>query len=335
METKNENRVIEFFNSYNNFIIASHIQPDGDAICSTLALSSILQQMGKNSILYNEGPFTPAIINQYENSFTTSFEALPIGEFHTKKFALVIVDCNEIGRIGKASEKKELTTLPTLVIDHHATSSQRTDQNLLYYVDSSSPSTTLLINELASLLKIKLTTEAAKQLLFGFCTDSGFFRFINQHQHKYLKGVASLIEAGGNLKECYSKLSGLKTLEQKRYFSLLISRVVLYFNQSVAITYEELDDFSYFSLNAKDADLLYRELFSIDSIEAIFYLKQKEENCYVVGFRSRDKIDVGTIAASFGGGGHKLAAGATIKGTKDSIIKALLDKLQENSFSSI
>ena len=144
-----------------------------------------------------------------------------------------------------------------------------------------------------------------------------------------------MIEAGGNLKECYSKLSGLKTLEQKRYFSLLISRVVLYFNQSVAITYEELDDFSYFSLNAKDADLLYRELFSIDSIEAIFYLKQKEENCYVVGFRSRDKIDVGTIAASFGGGGHKLAAGATIKGTKDSIIKALLDKLQENSFSSI
>lgn len=322
-------KITEFINRYDNFLIASHQQPDSDAIYSTLTLASLLERKGKNYFCYNEGPFTPSTIKEQQPLFISTPQEIP-----TKDFALIIVDCNEIQRVGNIAKIDWIKEIPTLIIDHHIVEQNKSKENLIVFIDSNSPSTTLLIKEIADILELPLTSKEANQLLFGFSTDSGFFRYINPNQHNYLHTVAKLIESGGNLKECYNKITGGKTLEQKKFFSLLINRVTLYYNDSIAITYENCDDFSYFSPEAKDADLLYSQLFSINSIEAIFYLKQKEENCYVIGFRSRDKINVGKMATHFGGGGHRLASGATVNATKDSIVQKILTLLKENNFYS-
>jgi len=80
---------------------------------------------------------------------------------------------------------------------------------------------------------------------------------------------------------------------------------------------------------SRDSDLLYQLIMAVAGCQACFLVKQEAENQCTVGFRSKEPIDVASIAAKFGGGGHKLAAGLSIQGTVDSVMDTLINAFAE------
>lgn len=315
-----------FIDRYDLFIISGHENPDADALCSSLVLSRLLTRYGKKTWLYNAGPFTRKDIESYSDSFKNDFDLQLI---IPNKTAIIITDCNSLGRIGFLGTLPEIQKLPLLIIDHHIPTETPNDP---FFIDSDSPSTTLLIKRVSSLLNLPLSTEEAENLLFGFCTDTGFFKFLTQNRYQEMHEVAELLEAGGSPKNCFNRMAGGKSIGSRKMLARLLNRTEFYLNETIAISWDSLADIEEFGEGAREGDVLYAQLLAIDSVEAIFYLKQNDEKNYTLGLRGKNKINVGLIATELGGGGHRLAAGAKINGTKEEIIEKLLEMVKDPKY---
>jgi phosphoesterase RecJ-like protein len=119
---------------------------------------------------------------------------------------------------------------------------------------------------------------------------------------------------------------GGKSLDSRKLMGHILSRAESLFDGKLILSSENYEETCCFGLEGRDSDSLYQLLQSVAGVEAIVIIRQETpENC-TVGFRSRDWVDVGSIAKSFGGGGHKNAAGLSITGTiaelRPKIIKA-------------
>ncbi|MFA6857963.1 MAG: DHHA1 domain-containing protein, partial [Treponema sp.] len=95
-------------------------------------------------------------------------------------------------------------------------------------------------------------------------------------------------------------------------------------NGKLIVTYEKIEDTQKWGIEGRDSDSLYQLLLSVKGVEAVVFLRQETETSCTGGFRSRDTVDVSTIAAKFGGGGHKNASGMSVEGKIDTLIPAIV-----------
>jgi phosphoesterase RecJ-like protein len=314
---------LDFIREGRKFIIAGHKEPDGDCVGSQLALASVLRRLGKEAILCSAGPFKRSEIKSYETLFSST-----IDDKDKAGARVIIVDCSCPDRTGDI--EPFLTGLPTAVIDHHGTgqyaSSAAGNSGAPFFLDKNAPSTTFLVLKLIEALGLEPVREEAELLFFGLCTDSGFFRHIDREGAETFEAAASLIRSGANPKAAFSAIYGGKSLDSRRLIGHILARAESFFDGKLILCSEEYEETCCFGLEGRDSDSLYQLLQSVGGMEAIVIIRQETpENC-TVGFRSRDWVDVGSVAASFGGGGHKNAAGLSIMGTiaelKPKILKA-------------
>ncbi len=125
--------VINFIEKYNNFIIIGHKDPDFDCIGSSLALSSFLSRIGKNSILLNEGPFVRKEIIPFKDKFLSEWPNIDLSDY-----SAIILDCSILDRIGDEFIFY-VKDMPILVIDHHMSGEKLKCES---YIDPFAPSTT-------------------------------------------------------------------------------------------------------------------------------------------------------------------------------------------------
>lgn len=308
--------LIAFIESHDFFIIAGHREPDGDCVGSCLAMSSFLGRKGKKTILLSAGPFKRTEIRDYESLFAASATATDIPD----GAAVLVLDCSNIERIGDASAG--LDRYPVAIIDHHATNSA---SNPADYVDGSAPSTTVLVQALIEKMAGSPTLAEAEHLLFGLCTDTGFFRHLDDRSSESFAYVSRLVAVGANPKKTFAKMNGGKSFGSRILISRILSRMTRFYGGQLVVSYETLEDTLEYGLEGRDSDSLYQLIQSIDGIEAIVIVRQETaENC-TVGFRSLDRIDVSSVASSFGGGGHRQASGLSINGTIDALIPRFVE----------
>jgi phosphoesterase RecJ-like protein len=308
--------LIEFIKTGLRFIIAGHKEPDGDCIGSQLALLSVLKRLGKEAVVCSAGPFKRTEINKYSNLFLSS-----VNDIHKAGARLIIVDCYGIERTGSLEE--QLRGMESAVIDHH---SVITGWKSAYpvYINAASPSCTLLVLKLIEALDLEITKDEAVFLLFGLCTDSGFFRHLGINSAHVFELTAKLIHAGASPKEIFDMMNGGKSLNSRLFLGHILSRTESFYDGKLLISSESLEGFNAFGYEARDSDMCNQLLQSVAGVEAIVIIRQElADNC-TVSFRSNDKIDVARIASQFGGGGHKNAAGLTIKGTIMTIKKEII-----------
>jgi phosphoesterase RecJ-like protein len=298
--------LIQFINSGSKFIVAGHKEPDGDCVGSQLALCSALRRLGKEAAACSAGPFKRTEVMPYAGRF------LPIPEASGKdRTKVIIVDCSTPGRTGDLEPR--LAGLPFAIIDHHAAAVHPADAPL--FVDPAAPATTLLVLALIEAMGLTLTKEEAELLLFGLCTDTGFFRHVDENGAGTFRAAAKMIQAGASPKAAFQAINGGKSLNSRLFMGRLLSRAEALFDGRLIISFENYEDITRFGMESRDSDSLYQLLQAVAGVEAIVIIRQESpENCSA-GLRSRDKIDVAAIAASFGGGGHKNAAGFSIPGT--------------------
>jgi phosphoesterase RecJ-like protein len=315
--------LVNFIKTCSKFIIAGHKEPDGDCVCSQLALRSALSRMGKEAIVCSAGPFKRVEIKEYSGQFVT----IPPDAKKTDTKA-IIVDCSSKERTGALNEI--LNEFPCAVIDHHAagTHPQSTNEAPVY-IDPNASACALLIYKLIKALGLELTEEEASLLLFSICTDTGFFRHLTEKNAQVFEYTAKLISCGASPKKTFYKLNGGKSLSSRILLGNILSRTESHFDGRLLISCETLEESETFGFEGRDSDTLNQILFSVEKAEAVVIIRQElADNC-TVSLRSIDKIDVARIAASFGGGGHKNASGLTMKGVIPFVKQKLLESFKD------
>lgn len=301
--------LIDFFHAHTSFIVVGHQEPDGDCVGSQLALCSLLRRMGKKALPCSAGPFKRPEIKKYEALFIQNPD-----EDQLKDSALIVVDASDLERTGSLAERVQ--HLPSALIDHHASSNRFAH---VVFLDPKAPSVTYMILSVFQKLGMDLKKEEAELLFFGLCTDTGFFRHVDDKGSTVFEYASRMIEAGANPKQTFLAMNGGKSLESRKLMGIVLGRTEAFFKGKLLLSYETLEETQKYGLEGRDSDMLYQLLQSVAGTEAIVVIRQETEEFCTVGLRSLDTVDVSAIAAQFGGGGHKQASGLRYQGNIEEI----------------
>jgi len=311
--------LLDFIRSGTKFLVAGHKEIDGDCVGSQLALDSFLRRLGKISIPCSSGPFKRPEVIPYQNRFVSQLSPSDLAESR-----VIVTDCSMAERIGDLEE--QIKGLPTAVIDHHASGNPF---GQVIYIDPHAPSVTFMIQGIIESFGMKPTKEEAELLFFGLCTDTGFFRHLDDRGAEAFEYAARMIRSGANPKATFQAINGGKSLDSRILMGRILTRAESHFGGKLILSTETLEDTKQFGLQGRDSDSLYQLLQSVAGVEAVVLIRQETEDHCSVGLRSRHEVDVASIAARFGGGGHKQAAGLNVPGLIPEIREKLLQSFSQ------
>ena len=330
-----------FIAEHERFIVLGHREPDGDCVASQLVLAGWLERRGRQAFPVSAGPFDRPEVASFQGQFDTRLEdalEAPSAGVQDARTAAVILDCSHPDRTGL--DVHRIAGLPCLVIDHHASGKRYGAAALL---DPGSPSTTLLVQSVIEAFGDEPTRAEAELLVFGFCTDTGFFRHLDEGGAAFFPALARLMATGVSLKSVYRKIYSGRPLEQIRRLGRTLTRTESFAGGKVLLARQSLEDSMaewqppgsgrssagsvdrVTAAGARGSDDLFRHLQSVsDNQVAIFIREEKRGECSV-GLRSTGALDVSRLAQALGGGGHSLAAGFTFEGSVEAARRRMLD----------
>ena len=305
---------VDFLRTHESFLILGHKEPDGDCIASQITTATIVSRLGKKADMYSVGPFERPEIEGFADRFTS---VIPTEKL--RGAAVIIVDCSTPDRTGNLGAMVD--RLPTLVIDHHSAGETF---GTVRYVDDEAPSTTFLVFSLFEALDIPVEPQTANLLLFGFCTDTGFFRHLGPRSPEIFQTLSRIAACGTSPQQVYMMIYGRRDLSGRKLLGELLLRVEKHGEGRLLVTWQTMEDKRRHDVYQRGEDELYRLLQTVRGAVAVAFVKEESEGKYSVGLRSSSSIDVGKVAASFGGGGHRQAAGFDIEGTLESVKEAVV-----------
>jgi len=290
-------------------LVTSHQRPDGDAVGSVLGLGQALENAGKEVYMVLQDG-VPSSFHHLTGS--DRIQKKPVGEFDVS----IVLDCSDLDRVGNSLDHDDV---PTINIDHHITN---LNFGVINIVDPKTPATAEILTTLIPALGLTITLEVAEALLTGIITDTLGFRTTNMTPNT-LRVAADLMEMGCELPNLYHKALLNRTYKSVLYWGAGLSNLNLDDRLLWAtLTLEDRKKIGY--PGRDDADLI-NVLSSINDVDiAIIFVEQANETVKV-SWRSHAGFDVSKIAFSFGGGGHKPAAGAEIEGELEYVQTKVLD----------
>lgn len=284
--------------------VVSHQRPDGDAIGSLLAVAVAMEQAGKRVSAH--------LIDGLPGRFAFLPGAELVSDVLPGNADLwVFVDCADADRSGFPTEKVPATI--DVNVDHHPTNTRFARHN---FVDDQAASTTQILLKLFPALKIPVDDQIATNLLVGLVTDTIGFRTRNVTP-EVLELAAGLMRRGASLADLYEKVLSERSFVSVQYWGMGLHRMQRS-NGIVwtSLTIEDRGEVGY--PGSDDADLV-NILSSIRGAQVALVFVEQSDSTVKVSWRSTPEHDVSEIALSFGGGGHKQAAGATIEGTLEEV----------------
>lgn len=315
-------RIFLFFDKYTHFNIIGHKEPDADCLASQYVLASALRRKGKTASLFSQGPFNRAEVRHWEAEFSQTLQK----EDKKEGSAVVLLDCSNIERVGEQLQK-DIHGLPLVIIDHHPTDKE--EECYTAWTESSFPSVTLMVQVLIEELGLYITKEEAQLLFFGFCTDSGFFRHMEEGSGYFLHLVADLVQRGASPKKNFQAMYGGREFGQQVLTGRILSRARSFAQGKIIISREEETDREELDVDSRDSDTVYQLLSSIKDSELIILVRAESPQKCNIGLRSKEYVDVSALASSLGGGGHKRAAGLSLEMDIDQAEKLVLEKALE------
>jgi phosphoesterase RecJ-like protein len=309
-----------FIRTHDDFVIVSHLNPDGDAISSTCAVGWLLSQLGKRYIMVNE------------DTIPDKFEYLPgveaLHRFDAEAYrvfdqgAIISVDCADFSRIGAPSAlfKNEI---PFLNIDHHPTNDFFGDTHL---IRTDAAATAEILFELIQHLGLTLDGSVSNALYTGIMTDTGGFRYSNTTPN-VMQMAATLIASGAQGHILAEKLLESMTYSQLELLKRSLNNLHFREDKRVAWMSVSLADIAATAAVIADLEGLVNYARNVEGVEVGLLFKQQADNAYKVSFRSAGLVDVASIAKSFGGGGHKRAAGASLEGSLEEVQTKVLSAI--------
>ena len=315
------NNVVKMIKSADVIALFSHINPDCDTICSALALRCFLLKLGKKVSLFCDGDLKNDMSDLYSAGCLNADE--PKGRYDLT----IAVDIAAEDRLGKYRPLFRKAD-KTLCIDHHLQDRSYAQYNL---IDPRSGATAELIYLiLKEYDKTLIDSNIASLLYTALVTDTGNFSFSNVGQRTMM--IASeLIAVGIPSSDISFKHYREVSMETFRLKARVFSKIKFFENDKIGIVSFLREDFVATNTGVANSSNLVSDIANVSGVKIAVSITEVNRNTYKVSIRTHKDVDANRIAMTFGGGGHKNAAGFMINGfygnVLDDILKACKDSL--------
>jgi phosphoesterase RecJ-like protein len=309
-------KIAEKIKNSKKIAITSHLRPDGDSICTSIALSLMFEQLGKDVDLINKDN-TPFPFNGFPLS-----QKIKIGQIKGKNYDLIILlECADVSRSGQ----KNINENFLVNIDHHHSNNYYANLN---WVEPKLSAVGEMAFYLAEELGIKLTTEIATHLYAAIASDTGSFQFSNTTAEA-LEICSKLIRFGANPIEINEILFAQNPPEKIKLLGQVLSTLELSYKGKIAYITMFREFLSNLEVKELDTEEITTLVRSIKGVEIVVFFKQMGDSRYRVSLRSKGRINAASLAERFGGGGHFHAAGFSISGEYKTVVESVISKVTD------
>jgi len=289
-------------------LITSHVRPDGDAVCSVLALGLALKELGKQvQMVLADG--VPSDYHHLQHVEQIASRAIPPVDL------VVTLDAAADDRSGDALRGFDGIDIN---IDHHITNTRFAALN---FVDPAAVATCAILAELFPELGLQFTPAILDALLTGILTDTLGFRTSNMNP-KALRIAADMVEKGADLPALYERALLRRSFTALRYWGAGLSK--LQREGDLVWTSLSLADRKAADYPSNDDAELINNIAIVEGASVVLLFIEQHDNQVKISWRSQGAVDVSQIAAQFGGGGHVAAAGAVLAGSLDEVEQRVL-----------
>ena len=312
---KQTDQIISRLKASDHVLIASHTDPDGDAIGSLLAAGISMTALGKRATLYNESPI-PAVYR-----FLPRVETIVSRLDGRDAFdAVLVLDCGQIDRVGAAALPIVRKTPVVVNIDHHATNTGFGDFQL---VDPEACATAEIIYRLINRMEIAIDADMATAIYTGIFTDTGSFRFANTNQAAFAV-CDQMVARGADPYTVAKHVYGTYSLGRIKLLNRALDSIEISNNGRLSLMTLTREMFDETGTQPEDVDGMINYARRIRDIKIAVLIQEypnghapedpvNGRGRYHVSLRSDGAVDVSRIASLFGGGGHRNAAGFTVQ----------------------
>jgi phosphoesterase RecJ-like protein len=289
--------------------LSTHINSDGDGCGSETALARLLAQRGIHVRIVNPTPwptmFTFLLGDDVEDASARGAAALDGID------ALIVLDINDVRRLGQLADKVRSLTVPISVIDHHVAGDEPVGH--VAVADTAACATGELVFDIARTLGLELTPMIAQSLYAAILTDTGSFRFSNTSPRAHAI-AAALLAAGVNPEEMYRRIYAQVSVG--RLHLLREALATLHADTDLGLSYISVaaGAMERFNVTSEELDGIVEHPRSISGTRMAMFFRDLGHGKVKVSFRSTGDIDVQQFARRYGGGGHAKASGALLTG---------------------
>ncbi|MDD2294359.1 MAG: bifunctional oligoribonuclease/PAP phosphatase NrnA [Eubacteriales bacterium] len=297
-------------------LLFPHINMDGDALGSSVALCLALRQLGKTCSILIEDDI-PEYLAFLDKGYCIR-DAVRIPDVS------LAVDCGDVSRI---ENRREIfyAAADTACIDHHLLHADFARDCL---VDSGAAATGTLVFRLLEEMNIHFTPEIADALYVAIMTDTGSFRYSNADRQTHLI-IARLYEYGLDHVPLCNAIYDNIPLSQVKLEASALQNMEIFAGGRACIAHATLDMVEAAGATPDQTENIIDRLRSIRDVEIAVFLKEKADGNYKVSFRAKSYADVGTLAYRLGGGGHRKAAGCTVAAPLGNARDLLRDAVEQ------
>jgi phosphoesterase RecJ-like protein len=311
--------------THDRFAVTTHVRPDGDALGSEVGMVGLLRQKGKDVRAINTSRTPP----RYDfldpdgtlfEHFGTTVQPADLDD----REVLVILDLSSWGQLGEMADWVRAFSGPRIVVDHHVS---QDDLGATYLKDTMAEATGTLVVRAAHALNVPITPQMATGLLTAIAMDTGWFHHPNTSPST-LRTAAELVESGADINEIYRLLSERNTLGRLKMMGETLVSLQTDLDGRIAYAAVTRDDFERTGAIPPDTEDLVDFTVSIRGVEVGLLFIEQARGGIKMSIRSRNGLDCSRLAALFGGGGHKAAAGATLPDPLDEAVPRALQAVR-------
>jgi len=317
--------LVEVIQKRSRFLITTHQRADCDAIGSEIALTHILESIGKTVAIVNTDEVPEHIeFMDPDNRIgvlgsTVTMEALRGFE------VMIVVDTSAWLQLGRMADVLRAFRGVRVVIDHHVSED---DLGAVVFKDDRAEATGRLILQLAGALGVSLKPEMAEPLFTAIATDTGWFRFASVTAETFT-ALSRLTAAGACPGKTFSQLFEQHSLARLHLRGRILEHVKPHCEGRLLWSYVSAADFRECGAQRTDTEDSINMLLTVRGVETAVLFVELEPDMTKVSLRSRSDFNVNKIAEKFGGGGHRAAAGISFPGPMIEAQQAILDAMRQ------
>ena len=315
--------ILKYIHGSDDFVVTSHVNPDGDNVGSTLSIYYFLKNLNKK-VYYVMDDSMP-INMQFLIKDINIINSNEFRELNIKNYNLITLDCGDKNRICIDDEIKN-NCAKLINIDHHGSNDFYGDLN---YVVAEASSTCELVYDILirneEINKVEtIDKNIATALYTGLITDTGKLTYSNTHASSF-DMAKNLLLIGADTQKVVQNVFGSNPFNFYKLLGEALNTLEI-FNTKVAIMMVTQEMLQKYNIDFKDIDGIVPYARDIENVEIGILLKEKGNNEIKVSLRSKAYADVSKIAKVFAGGGHMRASGCTINDNIENAKSKILEE---------
>lgn len=312
-------RILDGIRESERVCVVGHVRPDGDCIGSQLGLAMALKAQGKKVICWNQDLMPKKL------AFLDPDHLLEQPEKGREFDCVIATDCASFERLGVTGMCIGQRKL-FINIDHHKSNTRYGDVN---WIAARQPSTGELIFRLLRAANWAITPDIANCLFTAISTDTGSFQYPSTRPATYYV-AGKLVDRGADLAKVCNEVYQSYPLSRVRLLRHVFNHFHLAHDDQIAYFWLKKADYTRTGAGPDDAEGLIDHIRAIEPVVVACVFEEVGPELTRLSLRSKsDKVDVNEIAAKFGGGGHKAAAGARIEGRPMAVQRQVINTIKK------